>query len=55
MGAAEILGIVELALKFGVPAVADAIEAAKKSGSPNPTVAEIRGILEGVEPPKDFS
>lgn len=54
MGAEEIVGLISLVLKYGVPAVSDAIAAAKKAGSPNPTVDEIRGILVGVEPPKDF-
>lgn len=46
-----ILQVFELIMKFGVPAVSATIDKIKASGA-DPTLDEVRGLLEGLEPPE---
>lgn len=55
MGIVEILALIDAAAKYGVPAITDAIAAFKASNGVDPTVEEVLAIMEGVEPPTDFS
>lgn len=47
----DIVTILELVEKYGIPAISDALDHLLNSGSPDPTVDQVKAILEGVEPP----
>lgn len=51
----ELLPWIELVLKWGVPAVSDAIAKIKAGGNDDPTPEQVQAIMEGVAPPVDYS
>jgi hypothetical protein len=53
MGVPEVLALLELFSKYGLPAILDAVDKLHQAGTPDPTVDEIKAIMEGVEPPPE--
>jgi hypothetical protein len=53
--AQEILGLAQLALQYGVPAVEKAIADFKSKNAADPTVDEVKALLDGTRPPVDYS
>jgi len=49
-----IIKLISLAVTYGIPAVTSAVDALKSTHGREPTVEEIAGLLEGVEPPEEF-
>jgi hypothetical protein len=54
MGLEELIPLIGIVVRYGVPAVTDAIASFKAKNGADPTVAEIQSIMDGVTQPEDF-